>query len=91
VTHVREARKETLSDIDRFLKQLCIEWGFCSQLTALELTIGLKALDAGLFADAVLRAERMVPADEEAWKHRLESKFIEQYGQFVALDVGDIA
>lgn len=63
------------NEIDLLLSELCREWGFCNQLTAIDLIADGQDLSADDFAVAVLLAEQMNPESEITWRRRIAEKF----------------
>ncbi|GLH80820.1 hypothetical protein SSBR45G_57290 [Bradyrhizobium sp. SSBR45G] len=62
------------------LRELCVDLGFCTRLTADALLCGGQALGAREFANAVLLAEGMDPELEPAWRRRIEERFCARFG-----------
>ena len=67
-------------DLDSFLGDLCVGWGFCNSLTAEDLIAIGMPIEATEFAEQVLRAEGMNPEYEVKWVRRIRNRFIERYG-----------
>lgn len=77
----RTKRKSDLSeDLQGLLDYLCVEWGFCNQLTAADLLLQAARLEPSAFARAVLRAEGMDPDRNRNWMRRIGNLFERRYG-----------
>ncbi|MGY3448657.1 hypothetical protein [Bradyrhizobium sp. USDA 4353] len=63
------------------LRELCVDWGFCSRLTADDLLSAGKVPTARAFAEAVLQAEGMTAELERTWRRRIEQLFIARCGR----------
>lgn len=68
------------TDLDLFLRDLCVEWGFCNDLAAEDL-LANGEIDADRFARAVLTAEGFDADAEARWHSRITATFVERYGQ----------
>ncbi len=78
----RKKRSAVLSeDIDQLLAELCVEWGFCNQLTASVLLGKCNRVHAADFAEAVLVAEGMNPESEAKCFRAIACEFTKRYGE----------
>lgn len=81
----RTKRKSDLSeDLKGLLYFLCVEWGFCTNLTAADLIQAGTRLEASEFARAVLQAEGMDPVYHPKWQRRISDLFERRYGPSVS-------
>ncbi|WP_315715328.1 MULTISPECIES: hypothetical protein [unclassified Bradyrhizobium] len=62
--------------LDWLLRDLCVDWGFCSRLTADDLMLDGQPPSPQAFAAAVLRAEGMNAEYEPDWRRRIEQMFV---------------
>jgi hypothetical protein len=79
-----EGNTHLATDLDRFLADLCIQWGFCNGLSGARLTRDHPVLTGEDFATAVLAAERMHPETEIAWRRKIARRFTDRYGDAVS-------
>jgi hypothetical protein len=77
-------REELLDDLDRLLEELCVQWGFCNQLTAADLVSACVPLSGDDFANAVLEAEKMNPEYEPQWVRRIRERFAARFGPSIS-------
>ena len=66
--------------VDYLLHDLCVEWGFCAELSAERLLQAHPTLTGDLFARAVLEAEGMDPDLEKTWLRQIRERFAERFG-----------
>ncbi len=74
-----------IEDLSLLLDDLCSEWGFCNQLTAVEVVDRDGIITAEDFAKSVLEAEGMDPEHEVKWFRQIKRVFTERYGNSVSL------
>ena len=80
-------RGRTLAeDLDAFLSQLCLEWGFCSARAGDLLAANRKEISADDFTKAVLTAEGMNPEYEVEWRRRIRNRFVDRYGATISAE-----
>ena len=75
-------------DVDHLLNALCVEWGFCTKLTAKQVFQAHATLTDELFARAVLEAEGMSPDLNPAWLARIKERFLERCGPTLSREPG---
>lgn len=80
-------REATLAkDLDAFLNQLCLEWGFCSARAGDLLAANRKEISADAFTKTVLTAEGMNPEYEVEWRRRIRARFVERFGEAISTE-----
>jgi hypothetical protein len=72
--------KNLAEDLDYFLRDLCVDWGFCNRLTGEQLLSQSTPVTADAFARAVLLAKGMNPDHEKAWLRKLKHAFADRFG-----------
>lgn len=77
---VRKDANSPAGKVDYLLNDLCVEWGFCTGLSAEQLFQAHPTLTCDLFARAVLKAEGMNPDFEKTWLRRIGERFSERLG-----------
>jgi hypothetical protein len=73
-----------MEDLDIVLGDLCVIWGFCNGLTGWELTRDDAVITAASFANAVLTAEGLNAQEAAAWFPKIQSIFVERYGDSIS-------
>ncbi len=81
----RNREVKLVDDLEILLSDLCTEWDFCSQISAVDLVAHGKTLRALDFTNAVLAAEGMNPKNDVNWARRIKRKFVQRYGQSVSI------
>jgi hypothetical protein len=71
------------ADLDIFLRELCVRWGFCNELSGEDLLRRNPTLTSVEFANAILSAEGM-KADQSDWHQSIEQLFMGRYGKFIS-------
>jgi len=69
-----------IEQLQLLIHDLCVDWGFCNDLSAQELVKKSNEISADQFAEAVLWAENMIPDYNQEWRRRIKRRFVDWFG-----------